>query len=145
MMMYGQLFLALHALGHMAAADQPLRSEAMAAHLGTNAVVVRRVLAPLREAGILHSGKGRPGGWRLARDPASVSVAEVQRALGERLRPAAAARPPRRSGCATQAAVHAAVDAALAEAEALLAGRLGRVTVADLAAGLAPAAAPAPT
>ena len=89
MMMYGQLSLALHALGHMAAADRPLRSDDMAART--------------------------------------------------------AARPPRRSGCATEAAVHAAVDAALAEAEALLAGRLGRVTVADLAAGLAPAPAPAPT
>ena len=44
----GKLSLALHALGHMAAADGPLTSEAMAAHNGTNAVVVRRVLGRLR-------------------------------------------------------------------------------------------------
>jgi Rrf2 family protein len=130
----GKLSLALHALGHMALSDRPLRSEDMAAHFGTNAVVVRRVLGLLRGAGILRSEKGHAGGWRLARAPGAVTVAEVRRALGERLAQPEAPRP----GCAIEAALHAAVGAALLEAEAALDARLAAVTVADLAEGMAP-------
>jgi Rrf2 family protein len=140
----GKLSLALHALGHMAAAEtgaqgegRPLRSEDMAAHNGTNAVVVRRVLGRLREAGIVRSEKGHAGGWRLARDPAAVTVAEVQEALGEGLLAHRLAGDGGPTTCIIERALHEAVDAALRDAEALLLGRLARVTVADLARGMA--------
>jgi Rrf2 family protein len=127
----GKLSLALHALGHMARAEGPLTSEAIAGHNGTHAVVVRRVLGHLREAGIVASEKGHAGGWRLARAPEAVSVADVYRALGERvLAPVPLGAPP---GCAIEAALHQAVDGALEAAEALLVARLGTVSVADLA------------
>jgi Rrf2 family protein len=127
----GKLSLALHALGHMARATAPLTSEAIATHNGTHAVVVRRVLGRLREAGLVVSEKGHAGGWRLAQSPEAVSVADVYRALGERvLAPVSLGAPP---GCAIEAALHAAVDGALLEAEALLQARLSRVSLADLA------------
>lgn len=126
-----KLSLALHALGHMARAEGPLTSEALAAHNDTHAVVVRRVLGGLREAGIVASEKGHAGGWRLARPPEAVSAADVYRALGERvLVPVPLGAP---SGCAIEAALHEAVDGALLAAEALLLARLETVTVADLA------------
>lgn len=140
----GKLSLALHALGHMAAAEagaqgegRPLRSEDMAAHNGTNAVVVRRVLGRLREAGIVRSEKGHAGGWRLARAPSAVTVAEVQEALGEGLLAHRLSGDGGPATCVIERALHEAVDAALREAEALLAQRLARVTVADLARGMA--------
>ncbi len=143
----GKLSLALHALGHMAATAaagaRPLRSEDMAAHNGTNAVVVRRVLGRLREAGIVSSEKGHAGGWRLARDPAAVTVTEVQEALGEGLLAHRLAGDGGPTSCVIERALHEAVDAALRDAEALLLQRLARVTVADLARGMvAPGAAP---
>lgn len=127
----GKLSLALHALGHMARAGGPLTSEAIAAHNGTHAVVVRRVLGRLREAGLVVSEKGHAGGWRLAQAPEAVTVADVYRALGERvLAPVTLGAPP---GCAIEAALHAVVDGALLEAEALLVARLAMVSLADLA------------
>lgn len=147
----GKLSLALHALGHMAAAAEagarPLRSEDMAAHNGTNAVVVRRVLGRLREAGIVHSEKGHAGGWRLARDPAAVTVAEVHEALGPGDGGSLLAHRLAGDGgpttCAIERALHEAVDAALRDAEALLLRRLAAITVAELARGMAaPGAAP---
>lgn len=126
-----KLSLALHALGHLARAEGPLTSEAIAVHNRTHAVVVRRVLGRLREAGLVASEKGHAGGWRLAQPPESVTVADVYRALGERmLVPVTLGAPP---GCAIEAALHAVVDGALLEAEALLVARLATVSLADLA------------
>jgi Rrf2 family protein len=138
----GKLSLALHALGHMARAPAPLTSEAIAAHNGTHAVVVRRVLGRLREAGMVASGKGHAGGWRLARAAETISVAEVYRALGERA--LAAPRLDAPPGCAIEAALHDAVDGALAEAEALLLARLAAVSVADLARAMDGPRSPTP-
>ncbi len=81
-----RLFLALHTLSHMAGDPDRVRtSSAIAAHAGTNPVVVRRVLGKLRHAGMLVSEKGHSGGWRLAKEPEEISLADVYEALGERL------------------------------------------------------------
>ena len=42
---------------------------------------LQAILADLRRAGIVISQRGQSGGWRLARDPATVSVADVIRAV----------------------------------------------------------------
>ena len=42
---------------------------------------LQAILADLRRAGILHSQRGQSGGWRMARDPSTVSVADVIRAV----------------------------------------------------------------
>lgn len=42
---------------------------------------LQAILADLRRTGIVLSQRGQSGGWRLARDPASVSVADVIRAV----------------------------------------------------------------
>lgn len=39
------------------------------------------ILADLRRAGVVRSQRGQAGGWRLATDPATVSVADVIRAV----------------------------------------------------------------
>lgn len=40
-----------------------------------------RILADLRRAGIVRSQRGKEGGYRLARDPADISLADVIRAV----------------------------------------------------------------
>lgn len=42
---------------------------------------VQGILADLRRVGIVMSQRGQAGGWRLARDPGDVSVADVIRAV----------------------------------------------------------------
>jgi Rrf2 family protein len=42
---------------------------------------LQAILADLRRAGIVISQRGQSGGWRMARDPADVSVADVIRAV----------------------------------------------------------------
>ena len=130
-----RLSVALHVLAHLAdRSREAATSEHLAACAGTNAVVIRRTLAGLREAGLVVSTKGHGGGWKLARDPAAISLGEVSTALGERLLFAVDVAGPRGSACAVQQVVSGVMDEFLRESEALLVQRLGRISVADLAA-----------
>lgn len=127
-----KLCLALHALGHMASAPERMRSSVeIAAHNDTNPVVVRRVLGLLREAGLVVSGKGNGGGWRLARPAGAITLADVYGALDEPfLRPAPDDEEP---DCPVRRELRTHVEGALREAEALLVDRLAAVTIERIA------------
>ena len=60
-----------------------MTSEFIALSIGTNAVVVRRQLALLREARLVDSKGARGGGWELARDATKITLRQVREALGE--------------------------------------------------------------
>lgn len=122
----------LHILLHMAEVNTPLTSEQLAKAMQTNPVVVRRILAGLRDAGFVHSEKGHGGGWTIARDLASITMRDVYDAIG---RPALMAMGNRTEapGCLVEQAVNAALDSSFRDAEALLLGRFGEVTLAALA------------
>ncbi|MFP1681792.1 Rrf2 family transcriptional regulator [Alloalcanivorax sp. C16-1] len=123
----------LHVLLHMAEADRPLTSEALASMMATNPVVVRRVLAGLRREGLVHSEKGHGGGWRLTRDLRDVTLRDIHEALGE---PGVLALGHRTEapGCLVEQAVNAAMEKAFQEAEAVLLARFGEITLAALSA-----------
>lgn len=123
----------LHVLLHMAEAEGPVTSAAMARAMSTNPVVVRRILAGLREGGFVRSEKGRGGGWTIARDLAAITLRDVYMALGE---PELFATGNRTEapGCLVEQAVNAALDDAFRDAEALLLARFGAVTLAQLSA-----------
>ncbi|MDN5744873.1 MAG: Rrf2 family transcriptional regulator [Nocardioidaceae bacterium] len=42
---------------------------------------LQAILADLRRAGVVHSQRGQSGGWRMAKPPSEVSVADVIRAV----------------------------------------------------------------
>lgn len=123
----------LHVLLHLAEARTPLTSEAMAAAMQTNPVVVRRLMAGLREAGFVRSEKGRGGGWTFACDLAAVTLRDIHAALGA---PPVFAMGHRSENpqCLVEQAVNAALDETMEEAEALLLARMGEVTLAALSA-----------
>ncbi|RVT93404.1 Rrf2 family transcriptional regulator [Sphingomonas crocodyli] len=124
----------LHVLLHMARRDGPMTSETIAQMLGTNAVVVRRTMAGLRDAGYVRSEKGHGGGWVIAADLAKVSLLDVHNAVGGP-RIFAIGSENSNPDCAVEQAVNEALDDALREAEALLIARLGKVSLAELARG----------
>lgn len=123
----------LHVMLHMAEVDGPVTSDLMARMMATNPVVVRRILAGLRDAGFVRSGKGHGGGWTIACDLASITLRDVHAALGS---PGVFAIGNRSDTpeCLVEAAVNAALGSALQDAEALLLDRFAGVTLARLSA-----------
>jgi Rrf2 family protein len=123
----------LHVLLHMAELGGPATSEVLAKAMDTNPVVIRRIMAGLREQGYVRSEKGHGGGWTLARDLAEVTLRDIYDALG---RPSLLAMGNRTEapGCLVEQAVNTALDKAFHDAEALLLSRLSEVTLATLSA-----------
>jgi len=123
----------LHVLLHMIEAGEPITSEGLAAMMSTNPVVVRRIMAGLREAGFVRSEKGHGGGWSIACDPAAVTLDDIYAAIGS---PPVFALGHRSENpaCLVEQAVNASLEAAFEEAEQLLLKRLGAITLATLAA-----------
>ena len=121
----------LHVLLHMAHAGRPMTSDEMATCLGTNPVLVRRVMAGLRERGYVASTKGHGGGWTISCDLAQVTLRDIYDAVGA---PTVFAMGNRveQPGCLVEQAVNQSLATAFDEAEALLIARLGEVSLADL-------------
>jgi len=128
--------VALHVLAHLVDDSEPRTSEHLAACVKTNPVVIRRTLAGLRDAGLVISSPGVGGGWSLARAAADITLRDIYEALGERLLQGidVAGSDAPRGGCLIQRSVAGTLDAFLDDAETLLAERLNRITLANLAA-----------
>ncbi|MDB5585616.1 MAG: Rrf2 family transcriptional regulator [Devosia sp.] len=127
-----RLSVALHALVHLVDKPEAVTSTILSECLMTNPVVVRRVMGELREAGIVSSAKGHDGGWRLTRPPGEVSLQDVHAALGETLL-LRAESDPGDTACTIVRTVDRVMTDFLADAEALLAARLKRISLGDLA------------
>ncbi|MCG5238701.1 Rrf2 family transcriptional regulator [Azospirillum doebereinerae] len=123
----------LHVLLHMAEHQGPVTSEVLARAMQTNAVVIRRTMAGLRKRGYVRSEKGHGGGWSLACDLNTVTLADVYEALD---RPPLFAISNRSEApqCLVEQAVNAALDRALHEAQELLLASFQGVTLAALSA-----------
>lgn len=126
-----QLSDVLHVLLHMAEGDGPSTSEALAAAMRTNPVVLRRLMSGLREAGFVASAKGHGGGWVLSCPLERITLRDVHAALGA---PALVSLGFREEHpeCLVAQAVNDALGSAVRDAEALLLKRLGAVTLATL-------------
>lgn len=122
----------LHCLLHMAELGRPVTSDWLARAMQTNPVVIRRLMAGLRDAGFVASAKGHGGGWLLSCSPEHLTLRDIHEALGA---PALLAVGHREQspGCLVEQAVNAALAQAHRDAEAVLLARLGAVTLAALA------------
>lgn len=118
---------------HMAEREEPIPSEVLASAMNTNPVVIRRVLAGLREHGYVRSEKGHGGGWSLACNLSEITLRDVYAALGC---PSLLVMGNRTEapGCLVEQAVNSVLNQAFQDAEALLLTRLGEITLAMLSA-----------
>jgi Rrf2 family protein len=79
-----QFALAVHVLTLLSARSESLQSSAsMSESTGSNPAHLRRVLGRLRAAGLVSSRPGPRGGWRLRRDPAEVTLADLWRVVND--------------------------------------------------------------
>ena len=82
-----QLNVAAHILGLIAFIERdqrrPVTSDELAESIGTNPVVVRRVLSQLKAAGLVDSRRGVGGGTVLARDPRQMTLRDAYEAVNE--------------------------------------------------------------
>jgi DNA-binding IscR family transcriptional regulator len=120
---------------HLAQQDEPMTSEVLAGAMSTNPVVIRRIMAGLRDEGYVRSEKGRGGGWSLACDLSQVTLRDIYDALGEPTLLAVGNRTEA-PGCVIEEAVNAALSSAFEDARSLLLDRFDDVTLAMLAEGV---------
>ena len=121
----------LHVLLHMSRHDGVFTSEQIGRMLGTNAVVVRRTLSGLRDAGFVQSEKGHHGGWKVAGDLAGVSLLDIHRSLGSP-NLFAIGSDTDDPDCAVEAVVNEALAGALQDAQDILFASLGKIKLGDL-------------
>lgn len=75
---------AIHVAGMLSFADKvPLTSENIAQSVNTNAVVIRRIIGLLTKANIVKVKMGVGGGACLAKNPETITLAEIYLALDE--------------------------------------------------------------
>ena len=127
-----QFAVAVHVLTYLSATggERPVSSDELSGSTNTNPVYVRRVLGPLREAGLVHARQGSQGGWTLGRPAADITLADVWSLLqgDEPVLGLHGPNPKCPVGAGIQDALHDVDDAVAAALRA----ELGRRTIADL-------------
>jgi Rrf2 family protein len=81
-----QFAVAVHVLTYLAVSASagrttPVGSDELAGSASVNPVHVRKVLGPLRAGELVRSRAGAHGGWELAVDPATVTLAQIWKLL----------------------------------------------------------------
>lgn len=110
------------------AGDEPLSSEAMAGSVNTNAVVIRRELGLLRQAGMVRSQEGSGGGWRLARAPERITLLDVYRAVEKEKLFSLHNQQPN-PACLVGRSIQGALEDVFGDAEAAMERRLEKTTI----------------
>jgi Rrf2 family protein len=127
--------VALHILDVLAIGiEPPITSDMIAKSVNTNPVVIRRILATLREAGLVTSQPGVGGGITLNRAPETITLLDVYRLFKTEgdLFPLHPNEPNQLCPCGAN--IQAVLSPIYAEAEAALEAVLAQKTLANLTA-----------
>jgi Rrf2 family protein len=129
---------AVRAAAELAAAyggDRPVKGETIATNQGIPQKFLENILSDLRQSGLVKSQRGVDGGYRLAKAPADVTVADVIRAVEG---PLASVRGEAPEDVEYGGAAQPLQDVWIA-VRASLRQVVEHVTLADLSAGKVPA------
>ena len=127
--------VALHVLTLLAAKGTDLlTSDEIASSVDTNPVVIRRVMADLRESGIVESRPGVNGGWRLKKPADSITLCKVFESVHEEDLLSMHAHP--NPHCPIGGHIRDSLQEIFIEAEKALHSSLSRKTVADVLANV---------
>ncbi len=129
--------VAVHIMTSLAYNDgASLSSPRIAASVGTNPVVIRRLLLRLARAGLVEAQVGKGGGARLARRPAAITLLDVFRAV-EGGSPFALPDKPENKSCDVSCAMKKILSSVLAETDRAISKSLERLRLSDLVRGVA--------
>ena len=130
--------VAIHAAGMIALTEKMrVSSEMIARSVGTNPVVVRRVISLLAKHGLVEVRKGQSGGAALSRPPSQITLDELYRAVEPQpLMAVPKAVPAANADCPVARFVGPVLVEFFAHAEAGFIERLAKFTLADVLASV---------
>ncbi|MFJ8313379.1 MULTISPECIES: Rrf2 family transcriptional regulator [unclassified Streptomyces] len=106
-------------------------SEQIATSVNTNPVVIRRLLAQLRKAGLADSRRGAGAGWALSRDLSAITLLDVYEAVEQG--PIFALHPAEPDpGCVVGRGIAPVLGVAYDGVETALRAELARTTLEDV-------------
>jgi Rrf2 family protein len=111
--------------------DEPSSSNLIASSVGTNPVVIRRLLGMLGRAGLVRAQSGRGGGALLASKPASITLYDVYHAVEGR--DLISIHPSVDTPCPVGKRIHGVLETCTSEAEEAMNSYLRGVTLAEIA------------
>jgi len=110
---------------------ESLSSTRLAASVRTNPVVIRRLLIQLGKAGLVETQVGKSGGVQLARQPASITLLDIFRAV-EGGSPFVLPDKPENKACEVSCAMRVLLSSVLAETDRAISRSLEKVRLSDL-------------
>ncbi|OGX90958.1 Rrf2 family transcriptional regulator [Hymenobacter coccineus] len=129
--------VAVHVLTLLAdnPAGELLTSDRLAGSVNTNPVVIRRILGQLKKAGLVEV-RAAAGGTYLRRDPATLTLLDVYRAVDVVEGALFSVHEHPNPHCAMGRHIQAALDGTLARAQAALERELAATTLAQVVASV---------
>jgi len=128
--------VSLHILAYLAyRAGAAVPSAEIAASVGTNPVVIRRLLSALVKARLVKAHKGASGGFALASAPKNVSLLDVYRAVEPRPDHGLRRFAPNHK-CPVGAKIESILHGVFFQAQSGMEAELGRVNLAGIEAQL---------
>ena len=124
--------MAVHALVFLNHRQGVVSSEALAENVCTNAARVRKVMAPLKRAGLVETREGNEGGYRFAADPVGTDLASIAEALDVRFVEARWHSGDADKECLVASGMGGIMDGIFAELDECCRERLKQVTVASI-------------
>ncbi|MFF0062555.1 Rrf2 family transcriptional regulator [Streptomyces sp. NPDC005279] len=135
MSLNSRLTIAAHALAWMELnkryGHEVATSEQIAGSVNTNPVVIRRLLAELRKAGLVESRRGAGAGWTLTRELESMTLLDVYEAVQPGALFAMHRATPNQE-CPVGFGIQPAMQSIYDGIEDTLRGELARTTLADV-------------
>lgn len=110
-------------------------SEQIAGSVNTNPVVIRRLLAELRKAGLVESRRGAGAGWTLTRELESITLLDVYEAVEPSALFAMHRATPNQE-CPVGFGIRPAMQSIYDGIEDTVRGELARTTLADVLRGV---------
>lgn len=124
--------MAVHILTALAHQGTKISSEELAQTVRTNAVVVRRILGDLNQAGLIHAERGKTGGFSLARKASEISLLDVYRAVMGEEELVQVHDNPQNHSCPVSCKVRGVLLKHLNKAQSVYERELQKVALADL-------------
>jgi len=133
-----RLAVSVHVLAYLAFKQgEPVSSAEIASSVGTNPVIIRRLLILLRHAHLVGSHKGARGGFFLSCSPENITLREVYRAVEPAPDFGMASFAPN-ARCPVGNKITSVLEKTFSKAQAQMEAELANVTIAEIRKQVSP-------